>query len=146
MSAYQRVMERLRRPIFPKEWAGGEESAERIAQLQRNARCARRAVGLMVLLTAFAAAGLGYPTILVENFPYHAPPLLLNLIYAVGIGSLISLLTFAGLGAAYRRKLRRQEEARRQMAGFETPPRQPDTISLRSMPEGGLGANNDGSA
>jgi hypothetical protein len=91
MSAHQRVMERLRRSYFPNKWAVREESPERIAQMQRNAHCMRRAVGLMVLLTAFAVAGLCYPTILLENFPYHAPPLLLNLICAVGVGSLTSL-------------------------------------------------------
>jgi hypothetical protein len=136
----------VRRSVFPNKWTGREESAERFAQIQRNARCVRRAVGLMVLLTAFAAACFWYPTILLENFPYHAPPLLFNLICAVGVGSLVSLLTFAGLGAAYRRKLRRREKAWHQVAAYESPQGQPDTVSLHSMPEGGIGAKNDGSA
>ncbi len=107
--------------------------------MQRNARCARRAAGLMVLVTAFAGASLGYSTILVENFPYHAPPLLLNVIYAVGVGSLVSLLTFAVLGMVYRMKLRSREKAGHPRATFEGPLTQHDKEDFGERPKTAVG-------
>jgi len=141
-------MERLRRRTFPGEKAGRKELAEEIAQIERNARCARRAAGLMVLLTAFAAAGLCYPTILLENFLNNAPPLILNLIGALGVGSLISLLTFAGLGRVYRKKLRRRNKARRQTVAtfFEAPAGRPGAGRLQPMSDGTVHLGNDGAA
>jgi hypothetical protein len=62
-------------------------------------------------------AGLGYGTVLVANFPHNAPQFVVNLIYALGLGSLISLLAFAGLGLVYRWKLdQRREECRQRVA------------------------------
>jgi Tfp pilus assembly protein PilN len=64
-------------------------------------------------LTALAAAGLGYPAILLENFPYDAPQFILNLVCALGLASLICLLVFTGLGMIYRNQLnQRREESR----------------------------------
>ncbi len=65
----------------------------------------------MVALTALVVVSLGYPAILVENFPYNAPPLIVNVICALGVGSLISLLAFAGLGMIYRKKQDQRKEA-----------------------------------
>jgi hypothetical protein len=60
-----------------------------------------------------AVAVLGYGTILVANFPYTAPRPFVSLIYAVGLGSLFSLLVFSVLGMVYRWKLdQRREECR----------------------------------
>jgi hypothetical protein len=72
---------------------------------------------LMAILTALVVAGLGYGTVLVDNFPYNAPQFIVNLVYALGLGSLISLLTFMGLGLVYRKKLdQRREECRQRVA------------------------------
>ena len=128
-------MERLRRPVHRHDGAGLHEVAKEIAQIRRKACSVRRAAGLMVFLTALAATCFSYPAILLENFPYHAPPLVLNLIFALGVGSLISLLAFAGLGMIYRSKLRNREEViRHRAASLSAPPSgAPDAASL---PEG----------
>jgi hypothetical protein len=144
----QRETECLRQRALYDESVRRQGLEEEIAQIQRNARCARRAAGLMAFLTAFAAAGLGYPTILLENFPSNVPPLIMNLIYALGVGSLISLLAFASLGMVYRKKLDQREKVRLQMVAtlFESPLDLPDTRPLRFMPDSSVGDKNDGAA
>lgn len=116
--------ERLRLRGLHEEGAARQKLEEEIAQIQRKARCAQRAAGLMALLTALGAAGLVYPTILLENYASMAPRFVVNLTYAFGVGSLISLAAFAGLASLYRKKLRRRKEACRQMVAglFESPP------------------------
>ena len=102
MSEHQKHTEFLRHCLRYDESIEHQELEEGITQVQRDARCVRRAVWLMAILTALVVAGLGYGTVLVANFPYNAPQFIVNLIYAVGLGSLISLLVFVGLGMGYR--------------------------------------------
>jgi hypothetical protein len=117
MSEHQRHTEFLRRCILYDESARRHELVEGIARIQCDARCVRRAAWLMAILTALTVAGFGYGTVLVDNFPYNAPQFIVNLIYALGLGSLISLLAFAGLGMVYRRQLdQRREECRQRVA------------------------------
>jgi hypothetical protein len=108
---------------FMKPCLGFEESSRRqelaqeIIQIQRDERCVQRAARLMAILTALAVAGLLYPAILLPNFPSGAPPFVMNLVCAVGVGSLISLLAFVGLGVSYRQKLdQRRKEGRQRGA------------------------------
>ena len=114
MNETQSETERLRQRRHDEESARRQNLEKEIAQIQRNARCVRRAAGLMAVMTALAVAALSYPTILLENFPYHAPTFIMNLVYALGVGSLTSLLAFAFLGRIYRKKLRQREAAYRQ--------------------------------
>src|ERR1035438_9956551 len=117
MSEHQKHTEFLRHCLRYGESTEHQKLEEGITQVQRDARCVRRAVWLMAILTALFVAGLGYGTVLVANFPYNAPRFIVNLIYALGLGSLISLLAFAGLGLVYRLKLdRRREECRQRVA------------------------------
>jgi len=117
MSEHQKHTEFLRHCLRYGESTEHQELEEGITQVQRDARCVRRAVWLMAILTALVLAGLGYGTVLVANFPYNAPQFIVNLIYALGLGSLISLLAFAGLGMVYRWKLdQRREECRQRVA------------------------------
>ncbi len=97
------------------EQSGGRQKLEQeITQFQRDERCVQRAAWLMAILTALALMGLAYPAILLANFPYSAPQSIVKLDCALGVGSLISLLAFVGLGTLYRRKLdQRREECRR---------------------------------
>jgi hypothetical protein len=141
MSAYPRDTPRPRQRTPHDESAGRQELEEEITRIQRNARCVQRAEGLMALLTTLAVAGLGYPSILLENFPFGAPPLIMHLFYALAVGSLVSLLAFAGLGMVYRKKLDRREEARRRLVAklFEPGLGQPDTMILRSRPDSSAG-------
>ena len=117
MSDHQKHTEFLRQCIRYDESTEQQELMEEIIRIQRDARCVRRAVWLMAILAALAVAGLGYGTVLVDNFPYNVPQFVVNLVYALGLGSLISLLAFAGLGMVYRWKLdRRREECRQRVA------------------------------
>jgi hypothetical protein len=117
MSDHQKHTEFLRQCIRYDESARRQELVEGIARIQCDARCVWRAAWLMAILTALAVTALGYGTVLVDNFPYNAPQSIVNLIYALGLGSLISLLAFAGLGIVYRWKLdQRREECRQLVA------------------------------
>ena len=119
MSEHQKHTEFLRHCLRYGESTEHQKLEEGITRVQRDARCVRRAAWLMAILTALVVAGLGYGTVLVANFPYNAPPFIVNLIYAVGLGSLISLVVFAGLGMVYRWKLdQRREECRQRVASL----------------------------
>jgi hypothetical protein len=86
---------------------------ERIYDAERDERCVRRAMWLMMLLTALAGAGLGYSVILLyEVAPYYTR--IINHIFTViAVASLISLLTFAALWVQRRHRLAaRREEVR----------------------------------
>ena len=117
MSEHEKHTEFLRQCIRYDEGARRHELVKGIARIQCDVRCVRRAVWLMAILTALAVVALGYGTVLVENFPYNAPQFITNLICALGLGSLISLVAFLGLGMVYRRKLdQRREECRQLVA------------------------------
>ena len=117
MSEHQKHTEFLRQCILYDESAKRQELLAGIGQIQRDARCVRCAVWLMAILTALVVAGLGYGTVLVDNFPYNVPQFIVNLICALGLGSLISLLAFVGLGMVYRWKLdQRRDECRQKIA------------------------------
>jgi hypothetical protein len=115
MSECEREAEPLRQRVVHEENAGCQELEIEIAQIQRKARCAQRAAGLMALLTALGAAGLVYPAIMLDNFSSHVPKFIINLTYALGVGSLVSLMAFASVASLYRKKLRRRKEACRRV-------------------------------
>jgi hypothetical protein len=115
MSEHQKHTEFLRHCLRYGESTEHQALEKEITRIQRDERCVQRAVWLMAVLTAFAVAGLGYPVILVENFPSNVPQLTLNLVCALGVASLICLLVFVGLGMAYRRKLDQRREECRQL-------------------------------
>jgi hypothetical protein len=114
-SEHQRETAFLRHCIRYDDSPRRQELDERITQIQRDERCVRRAVWLMLLLGALAVASLTYPAILEANFPYNAPQFIVNLIFAVGVASLISLLVFVGLGLVFRKKLNQRREECRQL-------------------------------
>jgi hypothetical protein len=115
MNEHQKHTEFLRHCLRYGESTEHQALEEKITQIQRDERCVQRAVWLMAVLTALAVAGLGYPAILVENFPYGVPQFIVNLVCALGLASLICLLAFAGLGMAYRKKLDQRREECRQL-------------------------------
>lgn len=91
--------------------------ARRITLLQRDERCAGRAVWLMAVLTALAVAGLGYAAILIEDVPWDTSHLLVKIVSTLGLTSMICLVAFAGLRMVYRLKLnQRREECRHLIA------------------------------
>jgi hypothetical protein len=117
MSEHQKHTEFLKDCLLYDDGGERHQMAEKLTALQRDLRSVRRAMWLMVFLTGLAVARLGYGVVLVDNFPYNTPPFILNLICAVGLGALISLLAFAGLGMVYYQKLdQRREECRQRFA------------------------------
>jgi hypothetical protein len=95
----------------------GRQLDERITQVQRDERCLRRATWLMGLVAVLAAAGLGYGVVLMDDFPSHlsafASQFVIKGFCTLGIGSLICLVAFTGIGFVYRRELnQRREECR----------------------------------
>ena len=135
MSDHEKHTEFLRQCLLYDESTRRQELHERITRIQRDARCVRRAVWLMAMLIALVVAGLGYEVILVDNFPYNLPQLIINLVCALGIGSLISLLAFMGLGMVYRMKLDQHREECRQLVArlLESRLGKPVTTPLRAM-------------
>lgn len=115
MSEHQRETAFLRRCILYDESAARQELEEGITQIQRDARCVQRAVWLMALLTALAVDGLCYAAVLADNFPYNKPQFIINIICALGVGSLICLVVFVGLGMVYRRRLDQRRKDCRQL-------------------------------
>jgi hypothetical protein len=115
MRDHHKQTEFLKHCLRYDESAGRRELAQEITRIQREERCVRRAAWLMAVLAALALAGLVYPAILLENFPYSAPQFLVNFVCALGAASLISLLAFLVLGMVYRRKLDKRREESRQI-------------------------------
>lgn len=114
---HQKHTEFLKECLRYDENARCQELAQEIIRMQRNERCVQRAAWLMAVLTALAVALLVYPAILLENFPYSVPQLMVNLVGVLGMGSLISLLAFLVLGVIYRERLNQlREESRRRVA------------------------------
>lgn len=114
MGEHKKHTEFLKQCLRYDESGGRQKLEQEIVQLQRDEYCVQRAAWLMAVLTALALAGLAYPAILLANFPYSAPQSFVDLVYVLGVGSLISLLAFVSLGMVYRKKLdQRREECRR---------------------------------
>ena len=134
MSEHQKHTEFLRQCIRYDDSARRHELVDEIARIQRDARCVWRAVWFVAMLTALAVAALGYGTLLVDHFPYNTPQFIVNSICALGLGSLISLVAFVGLGMVYRRRLdRHREECRERVAKLlESRLGIPVTASLRN--------------
>jgi hypothetical protein len=119
MSEHQKETAFLRHCL---RYGGGAEHQamdEVIVQIQKDERCVRHAVWLMALTAGLTAVGLGYGTVLIENFPQDASQLIAKIIFALGLASMTSLVVFIGLGVVYRQKLdRRREECRRMISAL----------------------------
>lgn len=115
MSDHKKHTEFLRECIRYDGSARRQELMNEIVRIQGTARSVWRAAWLMAMLAVLAVAALGYGMILVASFPYNAPRSIVDLIYAVGLGSLISLLAFAVLGMIYRWRLDQKREECRQI-------------------------------
>ncbi len=115
MNEHEKHTEFLRQCVLYDESARRQNLVKEIAWIQRDLRCVRRAMWLMAFLAALVVAVLGYAKILVRNFPYNESQFTVNLVFALGVGFLISLLAFASLWIVYRWKLDLRREECRQM-------------------------------
>jgi hypothetical protein len=115
MSEHQRHTDFLRHCLLYADSSERDHREQQIAQIQRDLRCVRSAAWLMGTLLGMVVMSLFYATVLMDNFPYSTSQIIVNFISALGITSLVSLLTFAGLGMFYRRKLDQQRDECRQL-------------------------------
>lgn len=119
ISQHQRETAFLRQVLLYEDTPERYQLEERIAQDQRNERCARRAVWLMAFLAALAFGGLCYSAIFLPDFPQNKPHFIAKIFAVLGLGSLICLPAFVGCWGGYRRKLnQRREECRRLATQF----------------------------
>lgn len=115
MTGHQREMSFLRHLMLYDDTDEHHELEEKVSQAQNKERSARRAVWLMAVLAAMAVVGLGYSAILVEDFPQNKTPLLIRIFCALGLASLVSLLTFAALWLVSVSELENQREKCRRL-------------------------------
>ena len=114
MSDHQRETAFLRQCILYDDTAERHKLDERLTRAQRDERCVRCAAWLMALSTALAIAGLCYSAVLLADFPPNRSHPTVKVFGALGLASLISLLSFVGCWVVYRRELdQRREECRR---------------------------------
>ena len=135
MSDYQRETAFLRECILHDDTGERHKLEEKLAQLQQNQRCVRRAAWLMALLAALATAALCYAAVFLTDYPPHsrfATGFAIKVLCVLAVGSLICLLAFLGLGAVYRKGLdQRREECRRLVTKLlEAPPADPSATAL----------------
>ncbi len=120
MSDHQRETAFLRQVILYDNTEERQNLEESITQLEGNERCVRRAVWLMVLLVALALAGLCYAAVFLttyhQSMSQFATQLTSKIFCALGLGSLICLVSFLGLGVTYRTRLDQQREECRRLA------------------------------
>jgi hypothetical protein len=148
MSEHQKHTEFLSQCILYDESVRPRELLEGISRIQRDSRCVGRAARLMAMLTVLVVAGLAYAMILVDNFPYNIPQFIINTVCGLGVGLLISLLTFVGLGMVYRKKLDQHREECRQLITslLEYRLGKPVTKPLRDMRNNHVGEGDGGTA
>jgi hypothetical protein len=139
MNDHQKHTEFLKQCLRYEESGRRRELEKEITRIQHDERCVRRASWFMVVLICFALTGLIYPAILLGNFPFSVPQIIVNFICTLGVGSLLSLLAFACLGAACRMKLdRRREECRQVVARLlESRSRNPAAAPCQEPPSDG---------
>jgi uncharacterized membrane protein len=121
MKARQRETAFLRQVILYDDTPERRELEKRITQLECEAWCVRRAIWLMAVLSALAMAGVCYCAIFLVDFPKNmtlfGTRFMVKAFFALGLGSLISLLAFVVLAMIYRKELdQRREECRRLVA------------------------------
>jgi hypothetical protein len=69
----------------------------RLESAERDLRCLRRAVLLTGLLAALSLSGIGYGTLLLPEVVSQVPSVLVQVLYALAMSSLVSMLVFGGL-------------------------------------------------
>src|SRR5712692_5627355 len=100
-SEHQKETDFLRQLIRYDQSAERDKLEGRITRIQRDERCVRRAVYLMPLLSALAAAGLYCaPAFLVDD-PENKWRFWVNVVCGLGMASLTSFVVFGGYWLAY---------------------------------------------
>jgi hypothetical protein len=119
MSEQQRDTAFLTRILSYDDSAERRELAERIARVQGDERCVKRAACIVAVCAGLAIAGVCYAAVFLLN-PLNAmqflDQILIRILCAVAVGSLICLISFLLLGLFYRMELARHREQCRCLA------------------------------
>jgi hypothetical protein len=119
MSEQQRDTAFLTRLISYDDSDERHNLAAKIARLQNDERCVKRAAWLMVLFAALATAGISYAAVFLlypTNIMQFLEQPMIKILSAVALSSLICLLAFQTLAAFYRMELARHREQCRCLA------------------------------
>jgi uncharacterized integral membrane protein len=87
---------------------------DKLSRIQHDMRIVKGAIQLLALVFILAVAGLITSTILLKGFSPGAQHFIVNLLFALIVGSLISIAAFVGLWILFRRKLHHRREESRQ--------------------------------
>lgn len=119
MSEQQRDTAFLTRLISYDDSAERHRLAARIARLQSDERCVRRAAWLMALFAGLATCGICYAAVFLihpMNLLQFMEQFTIKVLCAIALGSSMCLLAFLGLSALYRLELARHREECRSLA------------------------------
>jgi hypothetical protein len=114
------MSERQKQSDFLKVLIRTEDSDEcrdlqdRIKRAEQDERCIRRMLFLVVIVELLSLAGLGYSAVFHPNFFANTTPFLVRLFSALGLGSLVCIVSFVGYWLWHRGMLNNlNEECRR---------------------------------
>ena len=119
MSEQQRDTAFLTRLISYDDSDERHNLAEKIARLQNDERCVKRAAWLMVLFAALATAGISYAAVFLlhpDNVMQFLDQPMIKALSAVALSSVLCLLAFNALAVFYRMELARHREQCRCLA------------------------------
>jgi hypothetical protein len=95
---------------------------DNLEKAEREEKCLRRAIFLMVVLLMISVAGLGYCALLLPEVFHNPTHLLMRSLFVLGLGSLISQVLFLGYLIWHRSVvIRLHEECRRLVLALSPP-------------------------
>ena len=114
MTERQKETKFIKNLILCEDSDQGRRLQERIKNAEKDEKCIRCAVYLVLVLTLLSVTGLGYSVVLVPSIARFSTHLATRVCCAVGLGSLICLAIFLGYWFWYRAMSNRvYEECRR---------------------------------
>ena len=127
------MSEREKQTRFLKELIRSEHCEEleglqaQIIKAERDERCIRSALWLMLVLALLSAAGLGYSALFVREFFENATPAIVKVFSALVLASMICLVGFLGFWFWTRQICNRlYEDCRNLIISLHRPPSPPD--------------------
>ena len=115
MSPCERETELLARCIRDDNTGELHRQEQKVAEIEREERCLRRAIGLMAVLTGIAIVGASFTLLLLKDLTPYQSELTVHVFRVLGVASFISLLAFANLWIARRAQLKRERAQRRSL-------------------------------
>jgi uncharacterized ion transporter superfamily protein YfcC len=110
MSEHHQHTEFLKHCLRYDDSSERHQMMEKLVRLQHELRIFRRACWLMLLLFILSVAGFVWSSPVLQHFSQAAQMTIVNLLAALGLGSVVSLLTFVLIEQRLRKKLARQRE------------------------------------